>query len=584
MWRRPHPPPLTPRAGVLLALLLLLLLLVAALAGCAAPAPPPPTPGPDPTPPTQELGPDVPRAMLLALDGRWDVPREAAEGLLQRADVGPVAGVAWFGTGILRRGEESLPYDHAALDAGALAAVGADFAPPEEGTLVASRAYADAHGLAAGDEVTLQAWRWPVPLVATAFEMDRTRACDPEAPAKLCFAEQQAEGITELHLRVAGGAQDLSFLPDLAELGTSGVPAWWNGTFRSPSNETFPFQARVDRLGAPTPALREGPLDPGTWIIRYTLDTAKGRAPAGLAGIVRLREPGYQWFDDRIQAQDDPAAQAEGVLRRAVEGNVTLRVARVEAFPRNLSAFDLLLAPADARALRAADEERVGGLVVVAGRDAAARIEAAREGVLDPALLALQLRPFAPALPRAPTGDALVFRAPPDVDAAALPPVEGAGGPPAKALALEPPVLLPVSANGTELPVRVRLLAPAGPPPWTMPPGARWASAAEAMENLSRSRTLVLASGDLAPQGALVQRLVLGDEVMGRVAVLVGTVQGGPAGTLWASAALVAGAGEPAGARIVLPLAPGADADAVAQRARAAWGPLGLALEASSKP
>ena len=565
----PHARALTSRRGLLLAALLL----AAALAGCGADAPTPAAPEPEP-----------PGPRLLAMDGRWDFPRATAEALAQRAGLGPVLGGAHFGNSILARGPDAFPLDYAAFDEGALRALQYDAAPPEAGTLVASRAYADAHGLRVGDEVALTTWRWPIPLVATSFEMDRTRPCDPAAPAKLCFAPQDEGTETELRLQVQAGAQDLSFLPDLAELGAGGAPAWWNGTFRGPSGAEEPFQARVDASGVPASGIRNGTLEPGTWVIRYTLETLKGRAPAGLAGIVRLREPGYQWFDDRLQAHATPQAQAEAVLARAEAANATLRVAAVEAFPGGLAAFDALLAPEDARALRAAGPDRVGGVILVAGPGAQAALDAAREGAIDPVTPALQLRALGPPLPAPPGGRALVFRAPPDVDPAALPPVDGAGAP-AKALALLPPVGASVSIDGKNLSTQVRLLAPAGPVSWTMPPGARWPTAQEALENLSRSRTLVLGSGDVAPPGEnLVARLVLGDERAGRVAVLVGAVEGGPGGTLWASAPLVAGAGEPAGARVLLPLLPGADAGEVAQRARALWGPLGLALEASSKP
>jgi hypothetical protein len=177
-----------------------------------------------------------------------------------------------------------------------------------------------------------------------------------------------------------------------------------------------------------------------------------------------------------------------------------------------------------------------------------------------------------------------VLRAPPDLDPASLPAIEGAGGPPVKALALHPPLGLNVAVDGKNLTRQVRLLAPAGPAPWTLPAGARWATPAEALENLSRSRTLILGSDDVAPPGIQVARLVMGEERAGRVGVLVGTVAGGPGGTFWASVALLAGAGEPAGARVVLPLAQGADPEQVAARVRQAWGPMGLALEASSKP
>jgi hypothetical protein len=559
---------LTPRRGLLLALLLL----ASALAGCGADAPPGATPASEP-----------PRPLLLALDGRWDFPRAGAEALLGEAGVGPVVGSAGFGTGILRRGTESFPLDHAAMEEAALRALGRNGTAVPQGALVAARAFADAAGLAVGDEVVVQAWRWPIPLVAMSFEMDRTRACDPEAPAKLCFTPPTEGTETELRLRVAEGAQDLAFLPDLAELGTGGIPAWWNGTFHGPGGESAPFQARVDAKGVPTPGERNGSLAQGTWTIRYTLDTAKGRAPAGLAGLVRLREPGYQWFDDRLQAYDTPQAQAEAVLARAEESNVTLRVAAIEDLPPALSAFDALLAPEDARRLRAVDADHVGGLVVMAGPDAASRLDAARERALDPVAPALHLRALAPPLPPAPLGRALVLRAPPGLDPATLPPVEGAGAP-VKALALLPPVGLAVAIDGKNLSRQVRLLAPAGPAPWTLPGGARWSDPAAALENLSRSRTLVLGSADVAPPGVQIARMVMGEERTGRVAVLVGAVEGGPGGTIWASAALLAGAGEPAGARVVLPLAEGADAGQVAQRVRQAWGPLGLALEASSKP
>lgn len=552
---------------------LALLLLALVLAGCSTP-PVPPSPEPVPH--------------LLALDGRWDFPRDRAEALLADAGVGPVLGGAWFGVGILHAAQGPLAADHAALDEAALAALAPGVPAPIPGGVVVSADYAARHGLAPGERVELRAWRWPAPLVATSFEMERVRPCDPEAPARLCASSSLDPTQTQLRLRVDEGSRDLAFLPDMAELGAGGAPAWWNGTFASPQGAETPFQAHVDARGAPSSGEREGPLEPGTWTIRYHLETLRlGRAPAGLAGIVRLREPGYHWFDDRLQRIEDPERQAESVLAAATAANVTLTVQEVAPLPPILAGFDLLLHPLDARALEGVGPARVGAVLVNATPGDAARVALARENATDHVTLALQFRPFAPAPPLAAQDRVLLFRAPPDVDVAALPAVEGAGTP-TKALALLPGVATPVALDGRNLTQGVLLLAHAGPeprpPPWTMPPGGRWATAGQALENLTRSRTLVLASDDLAPRDVAVARLVMGDEVTGRVSVVVGVVDGGPRGVLWASPPLAAGAGEPAGARVLLPVEPGADPAEVLARAAQAWAPLGLAPEASRKP
>lgn len=552
-----------------------LLLLALALAGCAAQPPEPaatqpPEPGPSPH--------------LLALDGRWDYDRAKGDAILQKAGLGPARGAAWFGGGILHA-SGPLAADYAALEPAALAWLAPDAKQPAPGSVVVNASYAARHGLAPGDAVELRAWRWPPPLVATSFEMERTRPCDPGRPARLCFSPTLDDTETELRLSVDEGSQDLAFLPDMAELGGA-APAWWNGTFTSPRGEESPFQASVDADGNPSSGERNGTLEPGTWVIRYHLDTLRGRMPAGLAGIVRLREPGYHWFDDRLQRHPTPEAQARAVLDTAEPVSLNLTVQATAELPWTLSGFDLLLAPEDAQRVEGHGAHRVGALLLDARPSHNALLQPHRETAPDLTTLALDLRPLAPAPPAPEQTRALLFRAPPDLDAAALPPVEGAGAP-TLALALRPGVGAPVSIDARNLTVGTVLLAPAGPQgaplPWTMPESGRWDTPREALENLSRSRTLVLASDDLAPPGVVVARLVVGSDVAGRVAVVVGVVQGGPHGVLWASAPLAVGAGEPE-ARVVLPLEPGADPAAVAERARQAWASFGVAPEPSRKP
>lgn len=546
-----------------------LLLLALALAGCSTP----------PAPPEAE-----PTPHLLALDGRRDYDRARGEALLAKAGLGPVQGAAWFGGGILHA-PDPLAADYAALEPAALAWLAPGVPQPAPGAVVVSAPYAERHGLEPGERVELRAWRWPPPLVATSFEMERTRPCDPDRPARLCFSATLDDTETELHLAVDEGSQDLAFLPDMAELGGA-APAWWNGTFTGPRGEESPFQALVDAQGNPSSGERNGTMDAGTWVIRYHLETLRGRMPAGLAGIVRLREPGYHWFDDRLQGHDTPEAQARAVLATAEPVRLDLVVHAAAELPRALSGFDLLLAPEDAQRLEGRGAHRVGALLLNATPDQGALLQPHREVAPDLTTIALDLRALAPPPPAPEPTRAILFRAPPDVDAAALPPVEGAAAP-RLALALRPGVGANVSIDGRNLTTGAIILAPAGPagtpPPWTMPTPARWATPREALENLSRSRTLLLASDDLATRDVAVARLLIGTEGAGRVAVVVGVVEGGPHGVLWASAPLAVGAGEPE-ARVVLPLAPGADPATVAERARAAWAPYGVAPEPSRKP
>lgn len=567
---------MTPLRG----LLLTGLLLAAGLAGCAGPGD---APDPDPDADGGVAPPAEARTLLLAMDGRWSFPRERGQTLMERTGAGTLAGAAWFGGGILHA--DGMPHaaDYAAFDAEALAALapGGTLSVPSPGHAYVSARLAQEAGLAQGDTLDLAVWRWPTPLVSTSFEMDRTRECLADAPAKLCFAPSPDSRTTELRLRVDEGSRDLSFLPDMAELGSNGAPAWWNGTFLSPTGVAHPFQAHVNETGHPTSGILARDIDPGTWTIRFRLDTRNGPAPAGLAGIVRIREPGYLWFDDRLQDQQTPHEQARAVLARANATNRTFTVAATTAFPGPIASFDLLLHPQDARDLRDLAPDRVQGLLVRATPDAEHRLNEERLSAPDAVTLALFLRPLGPPLAPAAPGDALVFRAPPDLPLDALPPVDGAREP-LKALALRPHLGANAILDGKNLTTRIRLLAPAeGGAPFTLPPGARWPTVQQALENLSRSRTLALASGDLFPSDRLLGRLVLGDEQAGRIAVVVGAVVGGPGGTFWVSAPLAAGAGEPEGAKIVLPLAPGADRAAVLARAREAWAPHGAAPEGS---
>jgi hypothetical protein len=439
-----------------------------------------------------------------------------------------------------------------------------------------ARAFAEREGIATGGALALAADAWPAPYVATYFEMERTAGCDRRPDAKLCFLPSLEDGVARLRLRADEGARDAAFLPDLVELGPQGRPAWWNGSFVSPSGGSRPFLAHAGLAGELLPAEWPGPMEAGEWTISFRLEANGRLAPAGAAGIVRVREPGYLWFDDRLQEVADAAGQARGVLGNATPHSVNVRVARVvDALP---TGADALLALEDARSLAGA-----GGPTALLANLTATQARAigalhASDGVSS------ALRPRALPLPNESASEkasanALLFAAPADLDLASLPAIEG-GLAPSLALAGRAAVGEPFELDARRASPDTLLLAHAeGPVPWGLPAGSRWTQTGDALENLSRSRTLALASSDILAAAIATMRVEMGDGNTTRSMVAIGGVTGGPERALWTSAALVAGAGHPVSARVVLPLAPGADREAVAQRVLAAWGPLGLALD-----
>jgi hypothetical protein len=541
----------------------LLVLALLVLPGCAAPA-------------RHEAPP--PQLWLVGLDGRWPVPKASLTGLLTDASWPRPAGAALFGGGVATMGGRSAALDFAALDEGAARAVDPNgtLDPPAPGEVALEEGWAREHGLGVGDALRLRVSAFPRPLVTAAYEMERIRACG-KLDAPICFAPG-ASNQTTLRIAVPPDSRDLGLLPEGVELGPNALPAWWNGTIDGPGGEHLDFHAALDAQGHVTPGQIAGPVAPGNWTVAFRLESARAAINGGAAGIVRLREPGYGWFDDRLAADPEGANQTRTLLSWGEDHALDLRVARL--VDRPIPAAEALLSPADARALLGARPGEATALVVNASITGLAALSDARNATSDAAAAATRARPLPDGPgPADPQGGALLFRAPLDVDLAGLPRVAGAGTP-SLAVALETPVGENASVEGRGIPA-LRVLAFGGPgaPPFRMPADARWPTTQAALENVTRSRTLVLATPDWSPGGIQASRLVLGDSRVGRVTVAVTSVEGGPAAVAWASPSLIAGAGKPLGAVVLLPLLPGADAGEVAARAQAAWGARGLAID-----
>lgn len=528
------------RAVLLLAMLL--------LAGCAA------------SPPEEP-----PALRLLALDGRWPFDPALGEALLAEAGAPAPVGRLVF---VEAAGSRALA-DVAGLDAGAARALGVP--EPVRGVARVSAAWAAREGAQANATLALTAYAFPTPYVATFFEMERTPACERRPDAKLCFLPQEAQGEARLRLRVDEGARDAAFLPDLVELGPHARPAWWNGSFESPAGERAPFSAFAGLDGTLTAAEFADEMAQGEWTVRFTLEANGTLAAAGAAGIVRVREPGYLWFDDRLAEVQDPRDQARTVLADATSARVDLRVEVADALP---SGIDIILALDDARDLARTPDVTALLVALTPAQERAVAGAAGPDGVT------LALRPRAlPTGASAPSPTrTLVLAAPPDLDPASLPAVPGARTP-ALALAGRPGIGEPLEANGTRLGDAALLLAhAAGEPVFTLPAGGRWSLVEHALENLSRSRTLALGSQDLVPTPTATLRIETGGGNATRSIVAIGGVEEGPSATLWTSAALVAGVGRPVAPRLLVPLDAGADADEVAGRVLAAWGERGVVL------
>lgn len=532
-----------------------LLVLALLIAGCTgAPTPPPPAP-------------EEPAMKILALDGRWPFPEAMGAALLTRAGAPAPRGALVMGEALAARSVA----DFAGLDAAAAAAL--DLTPPPPGEALVTSAFAAREGLTEGAPLDLRAHAWPRPYVATYFEMERTPSCERRPDAKLCFMEPEPGNVARLQLRVDEGARDAAFLPDLVELGPGARPAWWNGSFTSPAGERTPFSAHAPLSGEFAPGEYPGAMSPGPWVIRFALEANGELAPAGAAGILRVREPGFLWFDDRLQLITDPQEQARSVLANATPTHATMTRTRIADV--NMTGIDIVLHIDDAR--RLAGTQDVTALLV----DLTPTNERALDAARGPDGVTLALRTRAPTFATidAPPARALVFAAPAGIDVATLPPVEGAGAP-SLALGGRAPHGEPANADGARVDAPLLLLAHAdGPAPFTLPAGGRWTSFPDALENLSRSRTLALASEDMLLAPIATMRLAYGEGNTTRSMVAIGGVHGGPSATLWTSAALVAGSGQPAAPRVILPLAEGADAADVAERALAAWREHGLVLD-----
>lgn len=540
-------------AAALRAAWALALLLVPAWAGCAQPPPPP----------------EEPEVLLLALDGRWPFDPQRAQALIARAEAPAPEGSLVLGEAMGAR----VVGDFAGLDTRAGATLGT--AVPARGEAFVSRAWAQREGARIGETLALRSHASEAPYVASYFEMERTPPCERRADAKLCFLPVIEQGVARLRLRVDPGARDAAFLPDLVELGPGARPAWWNGTFEGPNGERKPFTAYAPLEANLTFAEIPGEMAAGDWIVSFRLDTRLGVAAAGSAGIVRVREPGYLWFDDRLQQHADGAAQARAIIANMTPTRASVRVADVaDALPLGA---DIILDIEDARAL--AGTNGVSALLVNWTPSALGLLDAARSQSPDGVSLALRARaPPANATRAVPAGDP-TFAAPADLDLASLPPIEGALAP-ALALAGRAPVGESPTIDAAVVDAPLLLLAHAdGRVPWTLPPGARWEQAPDALENLSRSRTLALASEDLLLAPIATARVEIGSGNTTRTLVAIGGVEGGPSKALWTSAALVAGSGRPVSPRIVLPVEEGADREAVIARALDAWSKHGVVLD-----
>lgn len=521
------------------------------------------TGGPTTPPETVEL-------RMLALDGRWPYDAARGVGLLAEAAAPAPVGALVLGEAMGARAVG----DFAGLDADAARALGT--ALPARGEAHVSRAFALRDGAAEGATLALRSHAWPAPYVATYFEMERTPDCARRPDVKLCFLPRERENETRLRLRVDEGAREGGLLPDLVELGPAGRPAWWNGTFEGPNGESLPFMAHAPIDGPLVPGDIAEPMAAGDWTITFTLWAGGKLAPSGAAGIVRVREPGYLWFDDRLQQIADPQAQARAILANATLTRADIRVARIlDTLPLGA---DVLLSIDDAREL--AGTPRVTALLANLTPTHERAIDAAR----GPDGLTLAMRPRA--LPRAAApatdGSALVLAAPHDINIAALPPIEGLGAP-SLSLATRPPIGEAVFAGGNDIGERLLLLAPAeGPAPWELPAGGRWTRVEDALENLSRSRTLGLASPEIESAAIATIRVDIGEGNTTRSAVIIGGVAGGPSRAFWTSAALASGVGQPVAPRLIVPFAPGSDPaqrEESGRRALEAWGPFGVALD-----
>ena len=565
------------RARVLYAILTLAL-----LAGCSAR-------GPEEQPPTAPPR-DAEDAHLVALDGRWSFPERDARELAADA-LGAAAGEpgsAWRGEALLAASEASLAARVLALDPTAAALLGGLRSPageplalPAPGTAYLTPELARALGVALGDALRWEADAWPESRVTLAFEMENVYPCEEVPEATLCLVAATPEGETELRFRVPPRTAALRFHADVVELGPHDFPAYWNGTFTSPSGRTHAFStAAFSREHTLPPAELESPIEEGDWVIHYVTDVQGARLTGPPIGFLTYRPPGFAPYDYELLQAEGAAEQTRAALARARAGATTLRVAALVDADGPLRAMgaSALLAPEDARVLLGVPAGEVTHLVLPRAPGAHfAELAAQRD---DPRVAALQARPLPP--PReavAEEGALLVLRAPASLDLAALPRVEGVGEP---ALTME---LAPREGGMHGLgaraapPLRILALPAAGPAPWAVAPGGYWGSAEAAREHIGTAPHLVVVSPDLAalaepePGGPPYPRLVL-DAPAGNVSLYVmGTAEGGPAGAAWGGAPLLVALGAPEGARLVVR----AEDPAARDAALLAWRAFGVA-------
>lgn len=444
----------------------------------------------------------------------------------------PSAGRLW----ITEADVGGLAGDVVGLDATAGAIL--NVTPPPEGSLRLREDVATRLGLRVGEDVALVADAWPAPLVTAAFEMDRVRPCDPAQPAGLCSLPLGGGGESRLRLQVPPGSFDLRYHPDVVELREEHFPAAWDGRFVSPTGERVPFQtAALSRSQLDPPGLLAGPLHEGEWSVEFTLDLNGTRAQGATAGFISFRTVGVSPFDTDVLRTLDPAEQTRKVLALATPHSVTLRVDAIEPAPLFRAAA--VLASSDARALLGSSEGNATALVARMTPSAASAFGNATRESGAPMHRVLRARPVgnatfgeeAAGTTRAPAAEAstFTFRVP-------------LGG--------------TAALNGSVLAPGVRMLAlEAGPPTWSLVPGAHWPNATAALAAMAGGPHLVLVSEDLAREAGLDPRALAYsrfdyDSGLGARSVFVmGSVAGGPPRTIWASAALVAAQGSPVGAR-----------------------------------
>lgn len=542
---------------------LAVLVLIAALAGCNA------RDGGGPT--TTTTSAPTSDIEIVAIDGRWPIPQARALALAGGDAGAVILGEASFGAAAARV---------AGLDARAAEILGG-IPVPGAGEVVLTRALADALGAAEGAQVEATSAWWPPSHVTAAFEMERVRPCDPAFAAPLCSLDTSPAGEATLIVTIPPGSTDLRFHADVVELGPNDFPATWNGSFRSPGGATTPFStSAIERGVATPPGLVPGPIETGEWRVTFTLDVNGSRAPGAIAGFITYRTLGFSPFEVDLLRVDDASRQTQLLIENATLGTRTLRVASIlpdasRAPARALFSLD------DARALLGVGEGNVTALVRPMRDGAADALAEAAALETEPALTSLRARPFL-ARGAPPAEGALVLWAPPGIDARALPPVAGASD---AALVVEgSPPLLGVTVAGKRLAdARVLSIPARAPMPWRLAPGALWSSEAAALDGLAGGPHLMLLSADLAQAAGVaranatyVQTEI--DTALGpRVVFGMGLVDGGPSRAVWSSAAFLAAATSPSGARLVVPIDDGADRAQVEAAALAAWRDQGVA-------